>query len=387
MTNIISLEVVRQERRALQSTYVPYTEVVERILNIPGGRVAIGAIVLLHHIAYLINKGQPTLSYTYLCERIGISRPTLSAHIDELEDKGYLTVRRARKDAKFNRPNYFEIDFTGPLGDAITMLKMPKKPNELGSKEIKLPPVKVVKKLNGNNIYKENIQIIPKGIRRSSAPRFESISDALEHSEKRITRKRAEKVVKATRAGSQLTLAGVKATWAAAMLRHYPTVPPVMFTAKDFAIFKAKIQPLLATCNLSEVFDYMVSSWRSLRESKFIWLRMKGKDVAIAPSLPELMRYWKIFAQAFADSRMAVADNADKGKRTEVEDLQDALAQAKAAKAVAESDATRLRDRAVRAERAAYGARTAAAPRQSLSARQKALDESYNDDTPLPEWK
>jgi len=386
MSNVISLAAVRQDRRQEEAEYLSYHEIAERILNLKAGYVSTGAVVLLHHVAYLIDKGHAHLSYTYLCERIGVSRPTLSAYIDELEDKELLRVSRARKDTKYNRPNFFEIDFTGPLGADVPVLKMPRNPNKKGSKEIELPAAEVVKKVNGYIDNKENKKLIPKGIGRS-APAFETIDEALTFSEKRITRSRTAKVAKAVRPGGQLTLAGVKATWSASMLKHYPSVPPVTFTQKEFAIFKAKVQPMLATCNLSELFDFIVSSWQTLRETKFIWLRVKGKDVALAPALPEMMRYWKIFAQAFADSRMVQANNETKGKRTAIEELEDKLATERAEKARLSAEKARLQERLTKAERMASAPIASAPAERSLSARQKALDGTYNEGYDLPDWR
>lgn len=387
MGEVISLDAARQQRLQ-QEAPASYTDVMRRLTNLQPGYVSLGAIVVLTHVVFLIYEGQAELSYTYLCDRIGITRPTLSKYIDELEDRELINVLRARKDVKYNRPNRFEIDFNGPLG-TDNMLKLPKKPREMGSKKNLLPDPKVVKNLY---CYKDNINkgiLIPKGIRRTSAPEFDNISDAVAHTEKRITRKRAEKVATATKRNAQLTLAGVKATWAAAMLKRYPTVPPVVVTAKDFAILKQRLIPLLSVCNLSEVFDYFVDSWQSLRETRFKWLRAQGKDIALAPSLPELMRYWKIFAQAFADSRMATTRSVEEQTAMSSEQaLREELAQARAAQAAAAAEANQLRQRVAKAERMASAPtrKTEDAP-VSLTERRRRADEAYNKGTDLPDWK
>ncbi len=388
MSNVISLAAVRRAQQVAPLIPMDYAKMVDKIMLVAPGYVSAGAAYLLLQIARLLRDGHNELSYTYLCTEFKITDKTVAKYITELEDAEFLRVRRSRI-GKTAATNQFEIDFKGPLGGEMPALKMPKKFNEMGTGKIPVGGGGVPEKLQRYNInIDSNKKLIPKGIGRSAAPGFETISDAITFSEKRITRRRAEKVAKATRPGSQLTLAGVKATWAAAMLKHYPSVPPVSFTQKDFAIFKAKVQPLLATCNLSELFDYIVSSWQALRETKFVWLRVKGKDVALAPSLPEMMRYWKIFAQAFADSRMAETTNDIRAKRTEVEELEDKLAAERAEKAKIAAERAKLQERLAKAERMAYAKpSTTHTPEPSLSERQKKLADTYNDDTDLPDWR
>lgn len=388
MSNVISLIQVLEERRESRNVQLSYEDIVERILHVSHKHVSLGAVVLLHHIAYLVHKGHPHLSYTYLCARIGVARATLASYLDELETAEMVRIVRARKDAKLNQPNFFAIDFNGPLGDDMSKLKLPKNPNKMGSSKIEPPQEGVVQKLNGYISNTNKSKRISKDIQALSAPQFDTVSEALAASEKRVTRKRAETVAKALKPGSQLTLAGVKATWATAMLKQYPTVPPVMFTAAEFAIFKQKIKPMLMTSNLSELFEYIVTSWPTLRETKFKWLRAKGKDIALAPSLPELMRYWKVFAQAFADHKMVGANNAAGAVRTETDEVKDALAVEKAEKARIAAENARLRDELARTRQIAYAPRTAleAPPTRSLSERRRAVEGTYNESFDIPEW-
>jgi hypothetical protein len=217
---------------------------------------------------------------------------------------------------------------------------------------------------------------------------FATVAEALEATSKRVVRRRAEKVATVSKPTSQLLLAGVKAAWATSMLKHYPRVPPVTLTGKDFAIFKTRINPLLPSSSITEIFDYFISSWGTLRETKFNWLRAKGGDIAIAPSIPELMRYWKIFSQAFADSRM-VDTNSEKIKQRSREELLEAqLIETKRLVANAESEQKKLREKLTQAERVAYSSnRDATEKTISLSARRKALDNSYNKDESIADWK
>ena len=391
MSNIVSLDAFRTKLREEANQDISYIDLVDRILNLKG--VKSGPIVLLHHLAYLMDKGHFRLSYSYLCERIGVGREALSAYIDDLEEKRLIVVRRSRKDDRYNTPNRFEIDFTGPLGDPTTMLKMPRKFNEKGSTKIELPSDGVVRKANGckPNINTNNIST--KVDKRVPAPvhvkkQFDTVADALAFTSKRIVRRRAEKVAAVSKPTSQLLLAGVKAAWATSMLKHYPRVPPVTLTAKDFAIFKARINPLLPSSSITEIFDYFVSSWATLRETKFNWLRAKGKDIALAPSIPELMRYWKIFSQAFADSRMAEVNNEKRTERSREDILEAELAEAKRIAANARSEEQKLRTKLAHAERVAYSSsRDTPEKTVSLSDRRKALDSGYNKDESIADWK
>ena len=195
-----------------------------------------------------------------------------------------------------------------------------------------------------------------------------------------------EKVVR-TRA---LMLAGVKATWATVMLRTYPTVPPVAFTAKEFAILKNRLQPLVATASLESVFTYFVENWGSLRETKFKWLRAAGKDVAPAPSLSELMRYWKVFAQAYSDSRMVEATGQARVTATRESELEKKLRESEARSARAESEASALKQRLRTAEQVAYAPRrvTPVKDTRTLTQRRASLDARYNSlDDDIPDWK
>lgn len=385
-TNVISLAEFRRAKEPVRVAPLTSEELSYRVDCTAHTHVSPGAVVLLRQIARLTEAGHHELSYTFLCEELRVTKQTLSRWITELEETRFLIVRRAYLGRRFNATNRFEIDFNGPLGAPMPTLRMPKKPKDRGSMKI-IPPGEDVKKSYTYNISTKKEKLIPKGISRSAA-RFDTVAEATAFVERRITRKRADKVAKLQRAGGQLTLAGVKATWATEMLKHYPRVPPVSFSAKEFAVLKMKIQPMLQTCNLSEFFEFIIGSWNSLRASKFIWLRVKGKDVAIAPSLPEVMRYFKVFSQAFADSRMQEANSVAGSVRDEKQVLADQLAAERASKSLLEAERAKLKEKLERVERIAYGREEPPAAKvRSLSARQKALNEEHNNDIDLPTWK
>lgn len=387
--NVVSIAAARRAKEALPPPALSYQNLSYAIDRVARQHVSFGAIVLLRLVALHIQAGDSELSYSFLCEELRTTDKSLTKYIEELEDAAMLRVRRSRIGRKENAVNQFEIDFNGPLGDPMPELKMPKKPREYGYRNNYGTQGGVPEKLRCYIDIHSIKNIVPKGTRRT-APEFETVKEALAVTEKRIVRKRAEKVEKATKT-RVLTLAGVKATWATAMLKHHPTVPPVMFTAKDFAILKAKLTPLLATATMSDVFDYFVESWTTLRETKFRWLRAKGGDVAPAPSLPELMRYWKIFVQAYADSRMVEATGKTRMATSREDDLERELSAVRAQAARDKADHKRTQDRLASAERIAY-AREAKAGRSTpqatltLTGRQKALEGAYNGPETLPEW-
>lgn len=378
---VISFTAARTARQ-LEQAEVSYMELSQRIDLCAHEHASLGAVVLLRQILLLSSRGEGSLSYTYLCKRMDISRRTLARYIEELEDGQLLRVRRSRL-GKTNAVNQFEIDFNGPLGDDMAQLRMPKKPrkpNETGSIKIALPTQGVVSKVDGYLLTSKEHKV-PKGTRRS-APGFDTVQEALEQTAERVVRRRQAKADKANAPRSQLTLAGVKATWAQAMLKAYPTVPAVVFSAREFAIFKQKVSTIIATCNLSEFFGWVVESWATLRATKFKWLRAQGKDVAPAPSLPELMRYWKVFAQAFADSRMLEATPTVSRE----DELSQKLEQAEGAAARAEAELRKTKNRLSRAERIAYSTPAAKPPTVPLSERMRRLEDGDKDDTPLPQW-
>lgn len=363
--------------------------------------VCLGAVMLLRTIVLLSKLGESHCSYTEVCKRLGISRTSMAKYLYELEDHKLLKIRRSRT-GKQNASNTFEINFNGPLGAAMSNLKIPKSAkiydlNEARNKRDfagengSSKELGVVQKMDGYTTYIDNTNILTKVSRAASRPAFDTVEEAVAATAKRTVRKRQEKVEKQATAttqnrGGHLTHAGVKATWATAMLKHYPSVPAVAITAKDFAMMKYKLAPILEVANLLEFFMWVVGSWSTLRATKFEWLNSKGKFVAPAPSLPELMRYWKVFAQAFADSRMLTAAEDSRKQVSEDDRTAMALQQAQAGRAKAEQELAKTQERLHRAEAAAYGVRKERPKRQrSLSERERVLGEQIDDGT-LPEW-
>lgn len=386
MNNVVSLAAVRAQREFAAAPLTP-EQISTKIDTVAHQYVSPGAFLLLRQIFRFSQEGRRELSYLFLCSELRISDRTLTKYIEELELHCFVKIRRSCV-GRVNATNQFEIDFKGPLGASMPALKTPRHERKVGTVKNAVRGEGVRKKVRSNNISTNSKTLILNKNQRVSAPRFDSISEAMEHTSKRVTRKREEKVSKALRAGVQLTLAGVKATWATSMLKHYPKVPPVLFTSREFAVFKMRMLPILRTCNMSEFFDYVISSWSSLREIKFKWLRAKGKDVAVSPSLPELMRYWKIFAQAFSDSKMVDVVNRDKLKRTEIQELQDKLAAQAAETARAKAEAEKLREKLARAATLQGSKDTRQEPALSLSERRRRANTKYNDGNyDIPDWK
>lgn len=386
MSTVISFNGKRAQRQLPTAVSIH-----ECILDIAPRLVPAGAVVVLMYVAGRCGHSAASISYTEMQRALGKHRAVLSRHIKTLEDNQLVKIKRART-GKVAATNEFEIDFNGLLGGAMARLKEPKQkknPMKGGSNIVRPPSPGVVTFLHGSNIStkvdalnKNNTST--KVDRRRPAAKFSTIAEAVAESSRRVKRTRAKKAEKAARPGGQLTLAGTKAVWATAMLKHYPRVPAVEFTGKDFIIFKQRVRPILATSGLGEFFDWAVGEWRWLRENKFKWLRAKGKDLSVAPSLPELMRYWKVFAQAFADSRI---DGEDVSRRTAQEDAQDAVAAAQAERDRIATENATLRERLARAERLGAAAPTTTdAPKRSLTARRRQSDEAYNGDD-LPAWR
>lgn len=389
---VVSIDVARRQREVLAPP-VPKPEALERKIALMAPKyVSPGATLLLLHIAIYLAEAEAELSASFLCAQLHVTPKTLRKYTEELEDNHFLKVRRSRISKRQNEVNQFEIDFNGPLGNQMSALRMPKNQRITGRVKITPPPAEVGEKLPSNkDIYKRDIRSSKEDQRVAvrSARGFDSIADAMEQTTARVTRKRTEKVEKAKRAPA-LMLAGVKATWATVLLRSYPTVPPVAFTAKEFAILKNRLQPLLAVSSLESVFTYFVENWDSLRETKFKWLRAQGKDVAPAPSLSELMRYWKVFAQAYSDSRMVEATGRARVTASRESELEKKLREADARIARAEAEAHALKQRVRTAEQIAYAPRRDATvkPARTLTQRRAEVDARYNSlDDEIPDWK
>lgn len=390
--NVVSIDVARRAREVLPPP-VPGKESLERKIALLAPKyVSAGATLLLLHIAIYLSEAEADLSASFLCAQLRVTPKTLRKYTEELEDNHFLRVRRSRISKRQNEVNQFEIDFNGPLGNQMSALKMPKNQRIEGRVKITSPHLGVGEKLPSNrDIYKRELRLSKDNQRSAprTAQRFDSVAEAVEQTMARITRKRTEKVEKAVRTRA-LMLAGVKATWATVMLRTYPTVPPVAFTAKEFAILKNRLQPLVATASLESVFTYFVENWGSLRETKFKWLRAAGKDVAPAPSLSELMRYWKVFAQAYSDSRMVEATGQARVTATRESELEKKLRESEARSARAESEASALKQRLRTAEQVAYAPRrvTPVKDTRTLTQRRASLDARYNSlDDDIPDWK
>lgn len=390
--NVVSIDVARRAREVLPPP-VPGKESLERKIALLAPKyVSPGATLLLLHIAIYLSEAEADLSASFLCSQLRVTPKTLRKYTEELEDNHFLRVRRSRISKRQNEVNQFEIDFNGPLGNQMSALKMPKNQRIEGRVKITSPHLGVGEKLPSNrDIYKRELRLSKDNQRSAprTAQRFDSVAEAVEQTMARITRKRTEKVEKVVRTRA-LMLAGVKATWATVMLRTYPTVPPVAFTAKEFAILKNRLQPLVSSASLEAVFTYFIENWGSLRETKFKWLRAKGNDVAPAPSLSELMRYWKVFAQAYSDSRMVEATGQARVTATRESELEKKLRESEARSARAESEASALKQRLRTAEQVAYAPRrvTPVKDTRTLTQRRAALDDRYNSlDDDIPDWK
>lgn len=386
MAEVISFAAIRRAQQVAPIQSLPLDKLLVAILRVATPKVSLQATVLLQLIAMYLNEGEVELSYTFLMEGMRASRASVIKYVEELEDAGFLKVRRSRINRTTNAVNQFEINFNSELGVDMPKLKIPRRLNEKGSIKSIPPPKGVVQNVdaylvNNNIIDVTNSRLlIPKGIGRSAPPVFDTISEALDFSVKRVTRVRTAKAASVTT--SRLTMASTKAAWAAAMLKHHPSVPAIHLTLKEFAIFKNRVQPILATSSLTEFFEYVVSSWTALRASKFEWLRRSGKDVAPAPSISELMRYWKIFAQAFADSRMRQAQQ-------EITEADKSAIDFKHSRA----EAARLREELARAHaKMEHLERMVSVPIErkprSLTELQREANKRYDDGSgDIPEWK
>ena len=102
------------------------------------------------------------------------------------------------------------------------------------------------------------------------------------------------------------------------------------------------------------------------------------------------MRYWKVFAQAYSDSRMVEATGQTRVTATRESELEKKLREAEARNARAASEAAALKQRLRTAEQVAYAPRrvTPVKDTRTLTQRRAALDDRYNSlDDDIPDWK
>lgn len=214
MAKVIPLSDARRARDERLAAALPPTaeELEERIDAYCGGnRLPSGAVRLLFAIAKANRAGRVELSSSALAKALGLSRRSIVSYISALEDHYLIKVRRARIN-KIAAVNKIEIDFSGPLGESVSCLKMPRQ-RLFGSAT--LAPSRPNKELgvvqtlrSKDESLKEETNNL-KVIGRAARPQYETAEDAINAGCKKV---RAAREVRVLKPASQLTLAGVKAT-------------------------------------------------------------------------------------------------------------------------------------------------------------------------------
>jgi DNA-binding Lrp family transcriptional regulator len=412
------------------------------VRNLAYRYVSMGAAELLQEIVKSIYSGKTSLSNTFFCREFGLARDTVIKRVRELEKARLIRVRRAYLNHKVNATNRFAIDFKGPLGAIMPRSPPSKKIKEINKNNVPnldYPPMvgrlhaqsKKIEQTDKNNVPNldypsmvgkvfgtiEQIDKIggqkldtysintrsdngsftdrtfpmgmgarPVGRAPISGGGFDKVEDAIAFATKRTRKVRAEKVAKAVKPEGHIRLSGVKAQWEIAMLQHYPTVPPVILSVKEFAILKRILRPIVAFSSVSDFFDFIVSSWHYMRVNKFNWLRAQGKDITAAPSLSEVIRYFRVFTQAYADRRIEEANNRARSVLTPRQVLQGEVKALKDSKAILAGELSKTKERLERAEKIAFGKRHPSDI--PMAERVKFVDGDLDEENnQLPDWK
>lgn len=233
----------------------------------------------------------------------------------------------------------------------------------------------------------------PKGDVRSLAfPRsFDSASSAIDEVQQRLSRRREDNAAPSKeRTGKAPTQKQLTATWQQVMKDHHPGVFVVPASTTDLVKMQSALKGVMATASLHEVFSFFAEYWSVLRLTKFKWLESKGLTLAAAPSLAELLRYWRVFARAFADRQVVIAAADAKSVVTDEERLRADNRQLAASVAAQAAELERVKQQLRVSDQIAKGLasapRKAAAVRKTLGERRAALA----DDLPtadIPDWK
>jgi biotin operon repressor len=388
----------------LQAEHVSYADISTAVDRHLVNQISPGAFITLRIIISMtVGRGKTRNAIRYIEFKNGVfidgemiqagtgmSEVSITKHINELVTKGIVQVTKVRRKTQYPYSVY-EIDFKNI--ESVAMLNISKKSKAQSTPTTENVVDAPLQKMKYPSTYINTLEL-PKGNRRDSRARsHETIADAVKSVKATTQERRATKVKEQARRPAALTLAGVKATWQDAVLKYHPNVPAVGFTAKEFAIFKGKVRPVVQSTSLGHFFDWLAASWHDVRTSKFDWLRNQGKDVAKAPSLYELMRYWKIFVLAYAEHQAGGELKKSKLTRIDVDEVAEELQQAKAELETVRSKLTQTADKLKVAEQIAYAPRNTGRrvrnSGQSLTSRREKSQNDFDSQHTgeIPEWK
>lgn len=397
VVSILDFEKKRAEKLASTQTESKNYEAISRIID--AGLIGVlspGAFVVLRLILSMTiakNRNKNAIKYTEIQHGIvvqdvfvqsgtGMSQVSINKHVEELRKAGIVQVTKVKKSTKYPYSVY-EIDFKNL--EAVVNERVKKSLSHYRKCSGESTTENVVSLYNNNVLTKVN--------RRDSRARgSDTIAEAISSTKKKTDERRAARAAKTRTRKAALTMAVVKAAWEESVLKHYDSVPPVAFTAKEFAIFKNKVKAITAAGTLNDFFDWVCASWQDMRSTKFDWLRSQGRDIAKAPSLYELMHYWKIFVMQYAEHK--VNDELHQRKTSVSESDKQAAELARLRQQVGKlsQEKSRLADRLKVAEQVAYSApvkvrrqrRTEENLTQRIVRNKDAFDAALGDD--IPEW-
>src|SRR5258706_2274930 len=237
-------------------------------------------------------------------------------------NKGVLRIKRYRVRPKVQE-NEIDFNSTNPDGirtenqilpvqcsDSQTLISTTNTVNVVNKKQVSSNHSKYQSKIDGVSLRStfsaggdtdRSVEKIYPSSSKSPSPQIEKTVhrfDSIEEAMKVVNERSGERRERLSKMKS-ISFRVVKATWETAVLKQYPTVPPVFMSSKEHKILKATLNGA-RNFDLLKFFDWPVVEWKWMKANKFDWLRRKGDDLPSAPSLSALVRFWKVFIEEYA---------------------------------------------------------------------------------------
>lgn len=298
---------------------------------------------------------------------LGMSRSTVKSALHDLEDMGLVKVTSAHNDDG-QLANIYEINFKlleqGP--DSMSKLNVPKKAK--GGQNLtggRLNPNRGV----GQNLtpYKETEgkrQIVRD---RNIPPQAGGLEDSIRGAQQRNREKRTQK---RNSLNHKITKAGLKALWSELLIEHYPDMPILFMTDKEWGRFKKQHDTMnLHGHKLPDILTWIVTEWRELMDGPMAWVRKYEPNPEV-PTARIVVRFFRKFVEQYAST-------AQQSKQATLEDHRERRGKKNAGDEALKrelAEALEERDRAIRQRNVAR------ASRQRTNA-------AVAVDDDLPEWR
>lgn len=372
---------------------IPLRHFREGVKSRDTGEVVIAGLTLTHEtitavLGRLTARGLVTFERkrdgnTYEMARIGLCLDAIfepvTVEIGEHE-VGKLPIPRSKKFA-IDHKNEAENDEEGGVrkparGGAEIRMRKQHKVNDR-SKEQNLPVADAPGRAEG------------KSSSPSSRNGFATAQEAIAFSTARVTRSREEKAARAARVTIP-TMDQFRALWQTAMLRHWPTVPVVVSTLREWGMFKQSLKTATLTVPVADVVEYAIEHWQTIINTQFVGYRaVKANAVGAAPNMNFFLQHFRRFIEAIANTRAA------EERKRKVTTVTDEKKTENETAALKRELAAALRDKEKLLERHREDQRIIRATEKKLEEggrprrvplRRESLQPLEDDDVPLGKW-